>query len=137
MGAEASMRMITSVRIARPIIDTPPSTADAIATTAVTATIVGKDPAAVAAQQRERQALEHARLRDDRHEERQPEDEQHRVEMNQIVEAGEGQQMRARPRPGAMLRDLGVPRRRRQPAEGRDDDEQHAVGQRVLVDLDT
>ena len=34
-----------------------------------------------------------------------------------------------------LLGDLDVPRRRRQPAERRDDDQQHPVGERVLVDL--
>ena len=35
----------------------------------------------------------------------------------------------------ALLRDLDVPRGRRQAREGRDDDAQHPVRQRVLVDL--
>ena len=45
IGDPASMRMITNVRIVRPIIDTPPSSPELIATTAVTAMIVGRiDP---------------------------------------------------------------------------------------------
>ena len=130
--------MITSVRIVRPIIDTPSSTPEATATTAVIDDDGRQDRAAVAAQQEERQAFEQARLRDDRHEQRQAEDEEHRVGVNQIVEpvqttAGAAATQLRQP----LLRDLGVPRRRRQAAERRDDDEQHPVGQRVLVDLDT
>ena len=40
-GAAASIRMMTSVRMVRPIIDTPPRMPDVTATAAVTATTVG------------------------------------------------------------------------------------------------
>ena len=127
---------MTSVRIVSPIIDTPSSTPDANGDDRRHRDDGRQDPAVVAPQQEERDAFEHARLRDDRHEQRQAEDEQHRVGVNQIVEAAEttagaAATQNAQPR----SRDLDVPRRRRQPAERRDDDEQHPVGQRVLVDL--
>ena len=90
--------MMTSVRIVRPIIETPPRMPDATATTAVTAMTVGRIGAVVASQQEERDAFEQPRLRDDRHEQRQAEDEEHRVGVDQIVEAVKRQQMLPRSR---------------------------------------
>ena len=127
--------MMTSVRMVSPIIETPSRMPDAKATTAVTDMTVGRITPVVAAEQEEGDAFEQPRLRDDRDEERQAEDEQHRVGVDQIVEAAERQQVLPDPGAPAVLRDLDVPRGGRQPAERRDDDEQHAVGQRILVDL--
>ena len=70
-----------------------------------------QDRAAVAAQQEERDPFEHPRLRDDRDEERQAEDEQHRVGVDQVVEAVEREQVLRAPRPPALLGDLAVPLR--------------------------
>ena len=90
--------MMTSVRMVSPIIETPSRMPEAKATTAVTAMTVGRIAPLVAPQQEERDAFEQPRLGDDRHEEGQAEDEQHRVGVNQIVEAGERQQVLAAPR---------------------------------------
>ena len=95
----------------------------------------GKNQALIAPEQEEREALEQPALRDDRDEQRQAEDKEHRVGVHELVEAGERQQVLPDPLSQAVLRDLEVPRRRRQAGERRDDDHQHAVGQRVLVDL--
>ena len=86
-------------------------------------------------QQEQRDAFQHPRLRDDRDEERQAEDEEHRVGMNQVVEAPIRQEMLARPRPPSGVGDLAMPFRGREAAEGRRDHQHHAVGERVLVHL--
>ena len=134
-GAAASIRMITSVRIVSPIIDTPSRMPDANATTAVTAMTVGRMAPPFRRSRTERDALEHSRLRDDGDEERQAENEQHRVGVDQLVEPVERQHVLPHPRPPAALDDLCVPLRGLQPAERGDDDERHPVGQRVLVNL--
>ena len=86
-------------------------------------------------QQEQRDAFQHPRLRDDRDEERQAEDEEHRVGVNQLIEAAIRQEVRARPHPPTRFGNLGVPLRRSEPAEGRHDHQQHSVGQGVLVQL--
>ena len=81
--------MITSVRIVSPIIETPSRMPETKATTAVTDTTVGRIAPSIPPQQEERDAFEHPRLGDDRDEERQAEDEEHRVGVNQVVEAAD------------------------------------------------
>ena len=93
------------------------------------------DEAVEPPQQEERQAFEQPGLSDHRHHERQAQDEQHRVGVNQVVESVKRQQVRGNPDAPPLPRDFGVPRGRRKPAERRDDDEEHPVGQRVLVNL--
>ena len=91
--------MMTSVRIVSPIIDTPSRMPDAKATTAVTEMTVGRITPRLRRSRKNVIAFEQARLRDDRHEERQAEDEQHRVGVDQIVEAAERQQVLTAPTP--------------------------------------
>jgi hypothetical protein len=55
--------------------------------------------------------------------------------VHQIVESVEGQDMQPQPARPAERRELDVPRRGAQSAERRDDDEEHPVGQGILVDL--
>ena len=95
----------------------------------------GQEQAAIAAEQDESDAFQQSCLGDDRDEKRQAQDEEHRVGVNQIVEAAEREQMVADPGAPATLHDLGMPRGGRKPRERGDDDEQHAVGQGILVDL--
>ncbi len=95
----------------------------------------GQNETPVAPEQEEGDAFEQARLRDNRHEERQAEDEEHRVGMDECVEPAERQEVGLRPPPPAVRRDFGMPGRTRQADKRRDDDEQHPVGERVLVDL--
>ena len=87
--------MMTSVRIVSPIIDTPSSTPDATRDDRRHRNDRRQDQAAVAAQQDERDAFEQPRLGDHRHEERQAEDEEHRVGVDQVVQPVERQQVRA------------------------------------------
>ncbi len=53
----------------------------------------------------------------------------------ELVQASERQQVLLHPTPRSLAGNLGVPARRRQPDKRRDDDQQHPVGERVLVDL--
>ena len=135
LGAAASIRMMTSVRIVSPIIDTPSRMPEANATTAVTETTVGRIAPPL---RRSRKNVMPSSIRvcaiTDTKNVR-PENEEHRVGVDQIVEPAERQQMLPRPAPPAGFGDLRVPLGRRQAAECRDDDQQHPVGQRVLVDL--
>ena len=66
----------------------------------------------IAPEQKECDALEQPRLRDHGHEQRQAEDEQHRVGVNQIVEAAEREEVMLRPGRPAMLGDFDVMKRR-------------------------
>ena len=134
-GAAASIRMMTSVRIVSPIIDTPSRMPGRERDDRRHGNDRRQNRAAVAPKQKERDPLEHARLRDDGDEERQAEDEEHRVGVNQLVEPVKRQHVLAHPRPPSRVGDLTVPLGRFEPEEGRHDDERHAVGQRVLVNL--
>ena len=118
-GAAASIMMMTSVRMVRPIVDTPSRIPEATATTAVTETTVGKDGTAVTPKEEEGDAFEQPRLGDDRDEQRQTEDEQHRVGIDQLVEAFEGKEMMAGPSVPPAHGDLSMPCRCRQLGERR------------------
>ena len=135
-GAAASIMMMTSVRIVSPIIETPSRMPDAKATTAVTEMTVGRIMPRLRRSRKNVDAFEQSRLGDDRHEERQAEDEQHRVGVDQVVEAVERQQVAAAPRHHPPRGNLGMPAPRwpvRQNVATMI--EQHPVGEGVLVDL--
>ena len=103
-GAAASIRMMTSVRMVRPIIETPSRMPEEKATTAVTAITVGRIAPPLRRSRKNVTPSSIARLRDDGDEERQAEDKQHRVGVDQLVEAVERQHVLLHPRPPALPR---------------------------------
>ena len=127
---------MTSVRIVRPIIDTPSRMPDARATTAVTAMTVGR----IAPRFRRRRknvtpsSNRVCAMTDD--EERQAEDEQHRVGVNQIDPGRETTAGASAPKPTTLPRrspDATPRSASRQKVATMT--QQHPVGQGVLVDL--
>ncbi len=95
----------------------------------------GKDRAVVAPQQEERNPFEHARLGNYGDEKCQAEDEEHRVGVNQVVEPVKRQHVRAHPGRPARGCYLAMPLRRLEAGERGHDDQGHAVGEGVFVDL--
>ncbi len=95
----------------------------------------GLDRAAIAPEEDIGHPLEETCLCDHGDEQRQPEDEQHRVGVHEVVQAAEGQDMQPQPARPPETGQLDMPRRGTQSAERSDDDEEHPVGQRILVDL--
>ena len=129
--------MITSVRIVSPIIETPSRMPDATATTAVTDDDGRQDRARRLRRSRKNvMPSSMPRLRDDRDEERQAEDEEHRVGVNRARPGRETTAGAARIQatiPGRQSRcassDVGSPQNVATMTS------EHPVGERVLVDL--
>ena len=89
--------MITSVRIVSPIIDTPSRMPDANATTAVTAMTVGRIAPRLRRSRKNVIPSSKRVCAMTGDEERQAEDEEHRVRMDEIVQPAERQQVLLHP----------------------------------------
>ncbi len=93
----------------------------------------GQNCSPILVQEREGDAFEQTGLGNHRNEEREPQQKQHGIGMHQVVEPMERQEVVPDPVLPTVLCDLDMPLGRGQTAEGRPDDQEHAVGEGILV----